>query len=341
MTKSGRDSKSSIRQQTSLLFPIGMWGGLLVTGGLLIFVATSATSLLSGNLKNSNNQLASLSHWSGMAVIVGLVLLFVDVRLFATRRRLDYKLLESPTSSERVSVALTAFNDQQSIGDSVLDFLEQPEVARVLVIDNNSTDQTEQKALEAGAIVIKEQQQGYGHCVYRGLIECSRFEDTELVVICEGDGTFRASDLRKLLAYIPHADIVNGTRIVEQLRSYETQLTRMMFWGNFGGGKLLELKHLGRGTITDLGTTYKICRTSWLRKHLATLDPSINLEFNAHFLDQVLRYGGKLVEAPITFYPRVGFSKGGNVSNWRAVKVGVRMFIGIVFSWRFVSRGDS
>ena len=30
--------------------------------------------------------------------------------------------------------------------------------------------------------------------------------------------TYRAYDIDKFLAYAPHADIVNGTRIVEQLR---------------------------------------------------------------------------------------------------------------------------
>ena len=78
--------------------------------------------------------------------------------------------------------------------------------------------------------------------------------------------TFRARDLEKLLAYIDHADIVNGTRIVEQLREYSTQLSTFMYYGNFFVGKLLELKHLGRGTFTDVGTDVQ-ARTS--REHRA------------------------------------------------------------------------
>ena len=45
---------------------------------------------------------------------------------------------------------------------------------------------------------------------------------SELIVLCEGDRTFRAYDLDKLLAYAPHADIVNGTRTVERLRARVT-----------------------------------------------------------------------------------------------------------------------
>ncbi|MBC7520157.1 MAG: glycosyltransferase family 2 protein, partial [Sandarakinorhabdus sp.] len=37
-----------------------------------------------------------------------------------------------------------------------------------------------------------------------------------------------------------------------------------MYYGNLFVGKLLEAKHLGPGTITEVGTTYKRCRRSTL-----------------------------------------------------------------------------
>lgn len=67
---------------------------------------------------------------------------------------------------------------------------------------------------------------------------------------------------------------------------------------------------------------------------LPNLDPAVNLEFNAHFLDVALGLDLDIVECPITFHPRVGVSKGGNVNNRRALKVGARMLFGIVASWR-------
>jgi hypothetical protein len=141
------------------------------------------------------------------------------------------------------------------------------------------------------------------------------------------------------MAYLPHAEIVNGTRIVEQLRSPRTQLTTFMYYGNFAVGKLLELKHIGRGTLTDVGTTYKLLRNSALLKLLPHLNRDINLEFNAYFLDKALEHGIRLVECPVTFYPRVGESKGGNRSNWRALRVGLRMTAGIVFGWKAPEAG--
>jgi hypothetical protein len=108
-----------------------------------------------------------------------------------------------------------------------------------------------------------------------------------------------------------------------------------MYYGNFFTGKLLEAKHIGQGTFTDVGTTYKLCRNRVLDRLLTLVNPNINLEFNAHFLDTALAYGFSIVECPVTFHDRVGISKGGNVSNARALKVGLRMIAGILFNrWK-------
>ena len=60
----------------------------------------------------------------------------------------------------------------------------------------------------------------------------------------------------------------------------------------------------------------------------------MNLEFNAHFLDIALDSDLVLLECPITFHPRVGFSKGGNVNNWRGLQVGSRMILGLLLDWK-------
>jgi hypothetical protein len=107
-----------------------------------------------------------------------------------------------------------------------------------------------------------------------------------------------------------------------------------MYYGNFFVGKLLEIKHLGRGTFTDAGTTYKLLRREALERLMPALNPAVNLEFNLYFLDTALAQGERIVECPITFHPRVGISKGGNVNNLRALRVGLRMIAGLCFGWR-------
>lgn len=275
---------------------------------------------------------------SGVAVFVGIFLcafeLFVLLPRYPRRSHIPF---DRPRE-QHLTVVLTAYNDEESIPLAVADFRQHSMVRRVIVIDNNSRDHTSEEARRAGAEVVVETQQGYGHSVFRALSEALRFEDTELTLLCEGDMTFRAYDIDKFLAYVPHAEIVNGTRIVEQLRDSETQLTTFMYYGNFFVGKLLEAKHVGQGTFTDVGTTYKLCRNDVLRRLLPVLDPRINLEFNAYFLDIVLACGIRVVECPVTFHRRVGRSKGGNTNDWRALKVGLRMMAGLMLSWR-LARG--
>lgn len=146
------------------------------------------------------------------------------------------------------------------------------------MVSNSSRDATFERAVAAGAITVNETVLGYGRCVYRCLSEAVSDDDSELIVLCEGDRTFRAFDIDKLITFAPHADIVNGTRTVECLRQYSTQLGTFMYYGSLFVGKLLEAKHLGRSTITDVGTTYKLCRKSALTQLLPLLCPAVNLE---------------------------------------------------------------
>lgn len=272
--------------------------------------------------------------YSGVPIVVGIGMALLDLLYYHGRQKPDVPVRYAPVQRQRVTVALTAYNDEDSIAASVLDFASHPMVERVIVVSNNSSDRTFERAAAAGAITFNEIRPGYGHCVHRCLSEAARYDDTEFVVLSEGDCTFLAYDIEKLMAYAPHADIVNGTRIVEPLRQFRTQLSTFMYYGNLFVGKLLEFKHLGRGTITDVGTTYKLCRRDALLNLLPCLNPSVNLEFNAHFLDTALAHELVLVECPITFHPRVGLSKGGNVNNWRGLTVGSRMIAGLLFGWQ-------
>ncbi len=273
--------------------------------------------------------------YSGVPLTVGLALIALDLAfLLPAKRMVLRRKPPEPVSDRQVVVALTAYNDEQSIGDAVADFCSHPLVRRVIVVENNSKDRTYDIARLAGAVVVTETLPGYGRCVYRCFKEALADDAAHLIVLCEGDMTFRARDLEKLLAYVNDADIVNGTRIVEQLREYSTQLSTFMYYGNFFVGKLLELRHLGRGTFTDVGTTYKLLRRDSLERLMPVLKPQINLEFNAHFLDTALGIGERIVECPITFHPRSGVSKGGNVNNLRALRVGLRMIVGLCIGWR-------
>jgi hypothetical protein len=320
-----------------------LWGVLLLCTGfgayLLGIVLSIFRLLLFAHAPQVTRWNQNVIWYSGIPTTLGVVLSAIDLFVLLPRKRHVPRWIngdEGPVlDGQRMTVVLTAYNDEESIAAAVADFRAHRLVHRVIVVSNNSKDATMPRALDAGAIVYNELNPGYGHCVYRCLAEGLRCEDAGIIVLCEGDCTFRAFDLDKFLAYLPHAELVNGTRIVEQLRAYNTQLSTFMYYGNFCVGKLLELKHLGRGTFTDVGTTYKVIRRASLERLMPHLKPaSVNLEFNTHLLDTALQLGIITVECPVTFHPRVGKSKGGNVNNLRALSVGLRMIWGIAFGWK-------
>ncbi len=317
--------------------PLLLYGVLLICFGIGMYML-GVLMVLPRLVLNLNALLLPLNEWivwySGMPIMLGFVLTIADLFVFFPAKRSKTEVRQDTINNRHVTVALTAYNDELSIAAAVEDFLAHELVRNVIVVSNNSSDATIERAAVAGAITFNEQKQGYGRCVHRCLSEAIALDETELIVLCEGDRTFRAADLDKFLAYAPHADIVNGTRTVERLRQHATQLSTFMYYGNLFVGKLLEAKHLGKCTITDVGTTYKLCRRQALRQLLPALDASINLEFNAYFLDRALEAGLSVVECPITFHQRVGVSKGGNTDNRRALWVGSRMMLGIVFNWK-------
>jgi hypothetical protein len=319
-------------------FPLLLIGSLLICLGLAIYFSGIVFSVVRIALHLGPSARAwneAIVWFSGVPSTIGLLMGACDVALLLpSKRRRSRRHQLTPVTDHRIVITLTAYNDEPSIGGAIEDFLRHPSVCRLIVVDNNSRDRTFETACRAGASVFTETKPGYGRCVYRCFQEALACENVELIVLCEGDLTFRAKDLGKLLAYIDHADIVNGTRIVEQLREPTTQLSTFMYYGNFFVGKLLEIKHFGCGTFTDVGTTYKMLRRASLERLMPKLNPAINLEFNAHFLDTALAAGERIVECPITFHPRVGVSKGGNVNNLRALKVGLRMIAGLLLGWR-------
>jgi Glycosyl transferase family 2 len=317
--------------------PLLMYGILCVSLGVAMYLL-GVVFTLPRHLLGNGAWLIAVNEWivwySGLPLMLGLLLSAVDLLVLLGGRRSARAEVRYDAVAERdLVVALTAYEDEDSIGEAVRDFRGHPSVREVIVVSNNSRDRTMECATEAGATAVNEPLQGYGRCVYR-CFEEALARHSDLIALCEGDRTFRAYDLAKLVAYVPHADVVNGTRTVECLRARDTQLSTFMFYGNLFVGKLLEAKHLGRSTITDVGTTYKVCRREALARIMPHLDPSVNLEFNAHFLDVALAQGCEVVECPITFHPRVGISKGGNVNNTRALRVGLRMMLGIVWGWK-------
>lgn len=80
----------------------------------------------------------------------------------------------------------------------------------VIVVDNNSTDDTAEVARRHGAQVVAETDPGYGAAVHAGVVAASR----ELLAVMDGDGSFDPADLLPLLDDVAsgRADLAVGRR---------------------------------------------------------------------------------------------------------------------------------
>jgi hypothetical protein len=119
------------------------------------------------NLLGGGERFLALNEWivwySGVPVTLGLYLALGDlVFLFKHKRSPRLEVRHDPIANSGLVVALTAYNDEASIADAVRDFLTHPMVEEVIVVSNNSRDNTLERARKAGATAVNEPQQGYG-----------------------------------------------------------------------------------------------------------------------------------------------------------------------------------
>jgi glycosyltransferase involved in cell wall biosynthesis len=229
----------------------------------------------------------------------------------------------------RVCVALTAYNDEAAISQAVKDFLSQDNVVKVVVVDNNSCDGTVTEAMRAGATVVREREQGYGFACMRSLREALQCNDVDIVVLAEGDMTFRGRDIQKLLPYLDDVDMVIGSRTHMALVDPDSAMDWFYLWGNLFLAKILQLrffnlKFLGKVRFTDVGCTMRAIRKRSLAQIIDKLEVGDH-HFSPHMTIVALKHGLRVVEIPLTFRRRVGASRGAGGNKKLAIKVGLTM----------------
>jgi glycosyltransferase involved in cell wall biosynthesis len=99
-------------------------------------------------------------------------------------------------AQEQVVVVIPCFNEEASVGKVVADFRRALPGARVLVVDNFSTDRTAEVALQAGAELLREPRRGKGFALLSGFLLA---RDADLFVMVDGDDTYPAEDVQRLI----------------------------------------------------------------------------------------------------------------------------------------------
>jgi hypothetical protein len=123
----------------------------------------------------------------------------------------------------------------------------------------------------------------------------------------EADGSFKALDVPKFLAYMGEGTMVLGTRTTRQMVQQGANMRSILRWGNVTVAKLVELSWYvsSEPRLTDVGCTYRaLTKPVWerIRPGLTETGPA----FSPEMMCEVLRHRLRLIEIPVHYFAREG-----------------------------------
>lgn len=205
----------------------------------------------------------------------------------------------------KIAVLIPCYNESKTIAKVVRDYKTALPEAAIYVYDNNSSDNTDKIAAEAGAIVKYEYRQGKGNVIR------SMFRDinADCYLMIDGDDTYPAENAREMcdLVLNGRADMVIGDRLSSTyfeenkrpFHGFGNVLVRKfinMFWGN------------NKNTIVDVMTGYRAFSPIFVKTFpVLSKGFEIETEMTIHALDKNLL----LKSVPVSYRdrPEGSFSK--------------------------------
>ncbi|MEM9001126.1 MAG: glycosyltransferase family 2 protein [Bacteroidota bacterium] len=223
-----------------------------------------------------------------------------------------------------IKVIIPAFNEADSIGKVIADIPKS--VSEIIVVNNDSSDDTFENAEKAGATVLNESQKGYGHACLKGMHYIEKQSDPpDIVVFIDGDYSDHPEELDRIIAPIlkKNMDFVIGTR-KKELREKGS----MTFPQVFGNELATFLMRLFFGAkFTDLGPfrAIKYEKLKELQMEDKTYGWTVEMQLKA--LKKKLAY----TEVPVRYRKRIGVSKvSGTIKG--AIFAGVKI-LGWIFKY--------
>lgn len=203
---------------------------------------------------------------------------------------------------QRIKVIIPAYNEEDSIGKVIADIPK--EVSEIIVVNNNSTDQTAQTAKLAGATVLTEKQKGYGYACLKGMDYISKQKDKpDIVVFLDGDYSDYPEQLTEVIQPIIKEDLdfVIGTRNTNERQ--KKSMTPQQVFGNWLATTLMRI--FFKSTFTDLGPFRAIKYQKLLDLNMEDKTYGWTVEMQLKALKQKMTY----VEVPVKYRERIGTSK--------------------------------
>lgn len=201
----------------------------------------------------------------------------------------------------KIIVIIPAFNEAKSI-DKVIAEIPKDIVGEVVVVNNNSSDETSKVARQAGATVLDEPRQGYGFACLKG-IDYAKKQKPEIVVFLDADYSDYPEEMRELIKPITEDsyDMVIGSRALGERQA--GSMTIPQIFGNWLATNLMRLFYGVH--YTDLGPFRAIKFESLLALNMqdTTYGWTVEMQLKAAKMKM------KTTEMAVNYRRRVGKSK--------------------------------
>lgn len=202
-----------------------------------------------------------------------------------------------------IDVVIPAFNEENAIGN-VLREIPGALVREVIVVDNNSSDRTQEEAKKGGATVLKQPIQGYGAACLKGLEHIAdKTEKPDIVVFIDADYSDYPEEMVDLVKPILESgiDMVIGSRALGD-RESGAMMPQQLF-GNWLATSMLRWIYGYR--FTDLGPFRAIRYDALLAIDMKDMDYGWTVEMQVKAAKLKL----KCSEIPVKYRVRIGKSK--------------------------------
>jgi len=202
-----------------------------------------------------------------------------------------------------IRVIIPAFNEQNALG-KVLDDIPVDLVKEVIVVDNASTDNTAQIAINFGVTLLIESRRGYGNACLKAIdYILSMDEPTDIVVFLDADYSDYPREMNQLVKPIvkDDYDLVIGSRTLGEKE--RGAMTLHQVFGNWLATKLISIFYHSK--FTDLGPFRAIKFDKLMMLSMQDKNYGWTVEMQIKAAKHKLR----CVEVPANYRKRIGFSK--------------------------------
>jgi len=218
-------------------------------------------------------------------------------------------------NKKSIAVVIPCFNEGISISKVISDFNKYLPEASIYVFDNNSTDDTVERAKGSGATVISVSNKGKGNVVRRMFADV----EADLYIMVDGDATYDVSNCKDLIneLYDNGLDMVVGARIHTDKQAYRA--------GHTLGNKVLTgcVKSIFGGSFTDMLSGYRVFSKRYAKSFPAMAKGfETETELTVHALELRMPYS----EVEISYLSRME----GSTSKLSTYKDGLRILKTII-----------